>query len=537
MAESNISVTFTAEDRDFLKSLAKQQKEIQKLQDKLKNAGRAAKKAGKETSTSFSGTAASGISKATKALSGYAAGFLTITAAVGQANKALTDFDEINKKAANKQVQLSNATDALRQNMLGMSNAIQEDVLKQIQEISKESGVGAVTVTQAVSQGLSATSGNVKLALDTVALAAQIQRSDPSALITAVGAQLDLAKVTGSDDPLVNQGFLSTVGLKGRVTDPKLQAANLPRGLAGASQVGATAEEAGAILATITEFMPDPLGARGSTAIISFMEELNQFFEDFSAAKPSEEMKKLQKNIRIQERVRRQVAESATIMQKIEFLQTHPKFSQQFFGIGEGFEKAARASVRGLVSGKDTAISQRLRENIEAFEGGEEGFIQKTKDLITNLNTGPISELADQLRRDEAAQTAFDVNNLIGARTSRSRNKLEETLDRVAKVPVDKFLRVTAFDVQAIQEKQAPEVIAAEQLIAAAQLESNVQDILFLAQEARNLLDGVDNNSEKIQELSTALKGFEFLAEFLKTFNITLTPDAARQVNNQVREN
>jgi len=87
MAKSSVTMELAGDAKGIVRALARSEKEVDKLKGKLKEAGGASAQAGKAGQTAFGGNALAGIKR-------YAAGFISVGAAIGVATKALRSFHE-----------------------------------------------------------------------------------------------------------------------------------------------------------------------------------------------------------------------------------------------------------------------------------------------------------------------------------------------------------------------------------------------------------------------------------------------------------
>jgi len=91
---------------------------------------------------------------------------------------------------------------------------------------------------------------------------------------------LHLSKATKTSDAKANLGFLLGLGQQAAVTSMEKISTNLTPGVIGVTGYGGTAQEAGAIVAGLTQGMADPEGRKAATASINLAKQLDAYFQE-----------------------------------------------------------------------------------------------------------------------------------------------------------------------------------------------------------------------------------------------------------------
>ncbi len=159
-----------------------------------------------------------------------------------------------------------------------------EKALAYSKQISADTGVPEEFIARNLATAYSASGGDLEASRASVQTAAQYSAERPEEIDSVSGALLDLSKVTKTLDMNVNLGYLKTVGALSRIVDLNLQATNIPRAVIGAQAFGATAEEAGAMFSSLSNAMADQTGEQSGTALISFTQQMRDFFRESGLA-------------------------------------------------------------------------------------------------------------------------------------------------------------------------------------------------------------------------------------------------------------
>ncbi|MBC7855917.1 MAG: hypothetical protein IAF94_21015, partial [Pirellulaceae bacterium] len=287
-----IAVKFTSDDGEMQRSYEKAIANAEKYRAKLE----AAQKAGKETGKAVKDGADAGssaIGGMIGKLGGMVAGYVSLEAGIQLVNAALQDQIDLQEKVANVQKTGADAERALLRNLGNISKTQQADVLAQIAGISKSSGVSHDVLKSAAAEAVSAR-GNLTIpqALAHMGQAARIAPESPSELAASSRALMNIASITGSEDPKRNMAFLTDLMAQSPTSKLSDISQNALPGIAGVMGFGGTAEEAGGLTTVMASAMKDASMASSSTAAIQLARQV----KDFTPGGPAEDIAFLQKN-------------------------------------------------------------------------------------------------------------------------------------------------------------------------------------------------------------------------------------------------
>ncbi len=291
MADATVSVVFEGDDAKLANVLGKVAQRIAVITTDLRKMKKEGVKAGKETGKELEGAGKQGDKafgkEALTRLKGFATGLLgigTAAAATLAAFKLVTaetaNIKDLQESAASSQVTVSGARQELIRNLGGFSASEIRRVIRGGESISAATGVSQVPIFRGLAQGVSASGGDINLALAAAGQAARFLADSPEDIAQFQGALIDLSKVTGSKVPRVNLGFQQLIGQFSRVVDPKFQARQIPRALIGTQAFGGTAVGAGSLFAALSVGGADITGAPSATGTISLAKQLSEFLPE-----------------------------------------------------------------------------------------------------------------------------------------------------------------------------------------------------------------------------------------------------------------
>lgn len=429
-----INLTVTSDPKDMIRAIVRMEKEIDKLKGKLRDTGRAAKGAKRQTTNAFGGRALSDIKSYATALTGVGgvlAAFRLISAEIA---RVITLQD----KASGAQVTLSSARQTLLRNLVGVPEAGKRGALVSAASIARGTGISEIVANQALAATVSATGQDLPLSKASVRLAAQFLADQPEAVAEFAGSLADVARVTKTKDPLVNLGFLTKVGALSRITDPSLQAANIPTALVGTTQFGATPQEAAALFAALSGAGVDPTGRRTGTGAIALSQQLDEFFT------------KEDKGI-LSEKRRARFTGELTLGQRLEFLQGRPKVGERFLEFAS-FEKKVLGPIESLVRGTPGAegvksISEQFRENLTQIPGFTQ-LAQLGRESIEARSIDPLERQARLQRLGAVTTGGLLTENLAAGRGGVARQTFSDILEALGTTAVGAKLRGAFFEAE-----------------------------------------------------------------------------------------
>ena len=209
---------------------------------------------------------------------GAVAGIASITTAVRALGAEWRQVVDLQNRAAQSQVSVASAEQMLIGNLIGEDPAVGRQFVKDVGSIASRTGVPRVSMYQAAAGVVSASGGDLPLALSGLEQAARFMPQTPEAIQEFAGAMIDMSKATGSRDPRVNQGMLQAMGKMSRLETLRQQALNIPMAVIGQVNMGATARGAGAFFSALSVSMGDRRGEMSRTASIRTAEQVEEFF-------------------------------------------------------------------------------------------------------------------------------------------------------------------------------------------------------------------------------------------------------------------
>jgi len=422
MAGNSIKTTWTADDREILKSMIKQQKEITKIQQKLVQTGRAGQQAGMRTAAGMKQSNVEG-TKFAKGISGI---FSTLggIAAIAQALK-----EEFNKKKRGdeaKRVSSLSAGQAIRElkvNFRGDKTLTEDQLEGMVEKLALDTR-STVPIASAVLQtAFSANSAENIVAVDAARRALQIDPRNPGQAATLAGRSLDVVASTGSKNIAANQGFLSQIQLASRVTTPELVGQNLVPAIGSLVSLKDTPEQAAELVSTLTKLIGDETGRISATAAINLGSKLDEFVpkrkgkdKRGSFTVPQEQIEEFEK------------AEGTTA--KIGVLQKSPELRREFFSEAT-FDAKARNFIKQLLSGdpKALAVQADVKGKIDPLLGeGQKQQAERFEQRLKFLESGKFQPVLTAQQQSETNIEKAELGDAKGTRRAETRKILEETL-------------------------------------------------------------------------------------------------------------
>lgn len=343
---------------------------------------------------------------ALKKLGAFAAGALSIQAGIGLVKKELDAVQDVIDKSVARQISVDQSRAVVRRNLGGASN---EDI-KRVQDaatfIADETGVSETFINQGIAEAISASGGNIASSIKAVSDAAKFAADSPTDIGMIAGALLDLAKATGTDDARTNLGYLSAIGVQGRVADVKQQAANLAPGVIGTLAYGGNYRESGAALAAISNASADASGAPSGTAVIQLANQLKAFDEAVDSF------------------------DGASIGGRIAALQQDQKLAQQFLA-DASFEGKSAGVIRQLLTDQTSVAAREYQNSLKAIPGID-GLRERGDRSIEVLDVENTAALT--ARRERAIARATEKVLTAETEDSLSSTEIENVKAQLQKV-------------------------------------------------------------------------------------------------------
>ena len=227
-------------------------------------------------------TATSGLVNWARGLVGLVAGYASVQTAVRAVTAVIKDQEQLQERSRQKTETIAEAQIGSLRNLGPVSQEARADFVKRMENLATEVAPagGLKTIYQAASMGLSASGGDVVATEEAIRTAAKIAPELPQELMAISEALLHLSKATKTSDAKANLGFLLGLGQQAAVTSMEKISSNLTPGVIGVTGYGGTAQEAGAIVAGLTQGMADPEGRKAATASINLAKQLDAYFQE-----------------------------------------------------------------------------------------------------------------------------------------------------------------------------------------------------------------------------------------------------------------
>jgi hypothetical protein len=327
-------------------------------------------------------------------LAGVAAGYLSIQTAIRGVVAALRDQEELRKRSRERTESISEAQAAALRNLGAVPEAQRAEFISRMEQLAQQTRVtgGVKTIYQAASMGLSASGGDVEATTRAIRTAAQIAPESAEELQAIAEALLHLGKATGTSNARENLGFLLGLGQQAAVTSMEKISRNLTPGVIGVRGYGGTAQEAGAILAALTQSMADPEGRKAATAAVNLAKQLDEYFRQHEMVTQAtdstiEQIRFLQQH----EAARLAFLEKATFETKAQVP------VEQMLGVAERGEEARRRLEQALPKMVSGTAAERI-----------------TDQMIKGLRQPLAQKVAETTRRREVAREALETGTTAG---------------------------------------------------------------------------------------------------------------------------
>ncbi|MGE4565773.1 MAG: hypothetical protein AB7F32_12940, partial [Victivallaceae bacterium] len=265
-----INFSLTADDRDLYNKLVKQEKQIDRLQQKY----RALKKSMKESSDE--GIAGflklgNGTDKVTLSVTDMVQAFVGISGAMGAINLVIGKVQELIEKqreakrlASETNVTMDQARNAALLNLPTTFEGGTAEFDRMMKRVSERSGMTMAEVYRNAGGPLSAKGSATNPQFeDAFALALEVQRKTGGAVQSSqlAGSILDVMKSTGLGTAAESLGYIRQIGAASRVQTLEGQLKLVP-GLAIGRSLGDSPEMSAELQAAISQQIVDPEGSR-----------------------------------------------------------------------------------------------------------------------------------------------------------------------------------------------------------------------------------------------------------------------------------
>lgn len=410
---SKVEIEWASNDTQVSRTLQKTERGLDLLARKLDRIEASSRKATDATTSGFEQSTQK-IMQFAGAITGVGSALGAAMAVANQVQKELANLRAQQGKAATENLALAEVLPQTVRNAGGLLSA--REVETSVSRISRATSVGETTVARALGDALSARGATNKAeALEAVAATqaalTYAPELDPASAAALAGGSIDIQRRFGVK-PEAALGFISRVGTQSRVVDLRNLIQNVSPALGNVTAFGGSAQEAGALLATLTSGTGDFTGASSGTAALQLAKQLSEA----GYASPGEGIRALQADAKAREK----------------FLKT------------ASFEAKASPTIRALLTG-GTAEAKGFAASAQAigtFQQGAETFAKQ----IDEINKLSSVQLGRMKRGIDQAAGAMRLANVVGAEGAITREGFEQLLDASGAGALEKDFLTTEFD-------------------------------------------------------------------------------------------
>jgi DNA-binding ferritin-like protein len=392
------------QSQDQVKALAK---DVKRMGRELEKTGKKGKKSAEDSGTALKGMAGK--------VMGVVGAYTSLSGAINLVNREMAQQIELQAKAAGVQITVASSRKDIIRNLPGASAEKVREVLAASQAISAEFSIDEASINAAFATALSSTGGNVEASTGAVRAASQFLADRPGQIGEFAGSITDLAAVTGTDDPEVNLGLLTTVAGLSRVTDPGQQSQNIPKALINQLAFGSTAQGATALFAALTTGGAEKTGRSAGTAGIRLAQQLSEFAPELD-----------------------------TTTERIQTLQADPKRAAEFLEKAT-FDAGIEGAIRQLFLDPLAKVSRDFARNLKMLPD-EAGLREVGRRTIANFAIDPLERTAQLKRAFDTIEQELLLSNLEGAEGGVSRKGVEGILKASGASAIGTKLRQIGFE-------------------------------------------------------------------------------------------
>ena len=404
-SDSSVEIKYTSDDRDHMKSLHNQQSEILKNQRALLRMGDAGGKSYRKVKTGADSALDSAV-KFAGALTGVGSVVGGISVAARQLLVEFNRIKELQQSDADKQVTFENSLVKAIRNAGGFYSG--QEVKDIALDLAGETGTSPTKIAESLSSAFSARGAtNKEQAEEAVRSTAAALRYAPDLshedTADLAGAGIDLSKRFGFT-PEESLGFLKNVGSLARVVDPKVLSDQVAPAINNLADFGNTGQEAGSLVAALTQGSTDKNAARSATAAIQLAAQLRE----------------------------RGIGDSTT--EGIDILANDPKLRKKFLEGGSfngktfpgaSFEKKQLIAIEQLLQ-PGSVTRTAFKEGIGQIGGKKEAREAYDTSIAENASVTRTSRFR---RQSEAAAEASGIKDEVGSLAAETRNALGRAFD------------------------------------------------------------------------------------------------------------
>ena len=461
-SDSSVEIKYTSDDRDHMKSLHNQQSEILKNQRALLRMGDAGGKSYRKVKSGADSALGSAV-KFAGALTGVGSVVGGISIAARQLLVEFNRIKELQQSDADKQVDFENSLVKAVRNAGGFYGG--QELKKLSLDLADETGASPKKVAEALSSAFSARGANnkeqaaeaVRATAAALKYAPDLSQEDTADL---AGSGIDLSKRFGFT-PEESLGYLKNVGSLARVVDPKVLSDQVAPAINNLADFGNSAQEAGSLVAAITQGSVDKNAARSGTAAIQLAAQLRE----------------------------RGIGDSTT--EGIDILANDPKLRKKFLEGGSfngktfpgaSFEKKQLIAIEQLLQ-PGSVTRTAFKEGIGQIGGKQEARAAYDTSIAENASVTLTSRFQ---RQSDAAAEASGIRDEVGGLAAVTRNALDKAFDEANFSDVRKKAALAEFEFRSSVGREDPLQVGES----------------ILEREQRKLLNPVEHDVEALSGLA-----------------------------------
>lgn len=405
MTGNQVNISVSTTDKNTENVLNRIERSVDKLENKFAKVGRAGQRAGRKTKSGFDSALAT-FGKFSGAIANVGGLVGGVAIAANKVRVQLDHIERLNQKDDDTQVTFEDALAAAFKNSSGLFEP--EELKNIVLGVEGKTGVSPTKIAAALSSAFSAKGPKTKEqgqeAIEATIAALRFSPKIPtSETADLTGAGIDLSKRFGFS-PEESLGFLQNVGGQARVVEPAMLANNVTPAIANLANFGNTAQEAGALVAAVTQGSTDKKAASTGTAVIALASQLRK----------------------------RGIGENTA--EGIDILANDPEQRKRFLEGGKfngkkfpaaSFEKGSEVAIQQLFQ-EGSVTRDAFKEGVRVIGGNKEA--QKTFEMM--IKAAKILTPASGLRREsEAAAEVAHIRDAEGGRRAGARKLLENAFD------------------------------------------------------------------------------------------------------------
>lgn len=388
------------DDAEFNRGIKRMLKEIETLKQKLKETQDESKKGSQQQKSAFDSAIAS--------LGKMAAGWLSVQTAIQVATASYQDYLNVQRESASETISTADAQIKFFRNLGNVSREESKKIQEQIRAIASSVGQPVKNVYAVATEAISA-QGNLsrKQMFANVAMGLRLAPESVSEATALAGTLGDVASLTGNADPLANAGLMLALGEQTRIANMQQIGKNVIPAAIGVKETlrGTSANDAMALVTTLTSVMKDREGALSGTASVQLAQQLDSFFgADAKVSGPKDKEGALLKKLG-----------DGTLLEQMAKLRADPKAMAAFLS-KSSFEAKAKPFVEQLLT-KDSAAAMLFEQNRAKVPTGDAARAQAAG-FFANIAGAPEQQLAGAERAFVAAESQLQLGNESGSRAS-----------------------------------------------------------------------------------------------------------------------